>query len=239
MKMIARILCFMPLACAGVALAQSPSPSAAGSPMARTEVYHVHFNHAAPGKAVALGDFLKTPGPNAPMPGHMMVLRHEDGAPWDYCGLQHLGPKATVDAAGNARGPSMKELSDWHDDTFVNGPSWEEVSRALGLADKDKSASAVYSVSVYRSIPGHEDALEKFLSQPPAAGDKSAGQVLFQHLEGGAWRYLVIVRYNSWQDFAATEVDSVAQSAKNKGPWFELRDHVSFHNDTLAYRIAP
>ena len=55
------------------------------------EVYHVHFNKAAPGQASALGDRLKTPDPKAPMPGHLLVLRHQEGDDWDYCVIEHLG----------------------------------------------------------------------------------------------------------------------------------------------------
>jgi hypothetical protein len=221
---------------------ESPAASPASSSPARTEVYHVHFNHAAPGKASALADFLKAPVPDAPMPGHVLVLRHEDGAPWDYVAIQHLGTKATVEAAGNPRGASMKGLSDWHDDTFVNGPSWTDFAKAMGLdgEGKSKGAESVYVVSVYRPIPGHEDALEKFLSEPPSASnDLAVGTVLMQHLEGGAWRYFAIARYKSWQDYATSEVTSVAQSAKGQGGWFTLREHSSFHNDTLTSRVAP
>jgi hypothetical protein len=60
-----------------------------------------------------------------------------------------------------------------------------------------------------------------------------------QHLEGGAWNYLTIVRYNSWQEFATNDSNNVAQSAKGQGGWFQLRDHISFHNDTLTDRVAP
>jgi hypothetical protein len=69
----------------------------------RTDVYHVHFTKAALGKAAQLGDWLKTPNPNDPMPGHFVVLRHQDGDAWDYVVITHLGTKATVDAAGNGR----------------------------------------------------------------------------------------------------------------------------------------
>jgi hypothetical protein len=205
-------------------------------------VYHVHFNHAAPGKASALADYLKAPAPDAPMPGHMLILRHEDGDAWDYIAVQHMGTKATVEAGGNPRGPTMKGLSDWHDDTFVNGPSWAEFTKAMGLDDegKSKSAGSVYVVSVYRPLPGHEDALEKFLSEPPSApNDLAVGNVLMQHLEGGAWRYFTIARYKSWQDYATSEVNSVGQTAKGQGGWFNLREHTAFHTDTLASRIAP
>ena len=218
----------------------SPSPAASAAP--RPEVYQVHFNRAAPGKASALADFLKTPPTDPATAGHGLLLRHEDGADWDYLALQDMGPKTTVEASGNPRGPSMKGLSDWHDDTFANGPAWAEFAKAMGLdADgKSKSADSVYVVSVYRPLPGHEDALEKYLNEPPSAsGDLAVGTVLMQHLEGGAWRYLLISRYKSWQDFATSEATSVAQSAKGQGGWFTLREHISFHNDTITYRIAP
>jgi hypothetical protein len=217
-------------------------PSSSSASPSRTDVYHIHFNHAAPGKASALADFLKTPGPDAPMAGHLLLLRHEDGASWDYVAIQHMGTKATVEAAGNPRGAAMKALSDWHDDTFVNGPSWTEFAKAMGLDDegKSKSAGSVYVVSVYRAVPGHEDALEKFLSEPPSASsDLAVGTVLMQHLEGGAWRYFTILRYKSWQDYATSEITSVAQSAKGESGWFRLRDHSSMHTDTLTSRIAP
>jgi hypothetical protein len=217
-------------------------PSSVPAAPARTEVYHVHFNHAAPGKASELANFLKTPASDTPMAGHLLVLRHEDGAPWDYVAIQHMGTKTTVEAAGNLRGAAMKTLSDWHDDTYVNGPSWAEFTKAMGLDDegKSKSAGSVYVVSVYRPVPGHEDALEKFLSEPPSASnDLAVGTVLMQHLEGGAWRYFTILRYKSWQDYATSEINSVAQTAKGEGGWFQLREHSSFHNDTLTSRIAP
>ncbi|PYJ23823.1 MAG: hypothetical protein DME92_00195, partial [Verrucomicrobia bacterium] len=70
--------------------AQSPKPAATGKGAApagagkRTVVYHVHFTKAALGKAVQLGDWLKTPDRSNPMPDHFIVLRHQDGDAWDY-----------------------------------------------------------------------------------------------------------------------------------------------------------
>jgi hypothetical protein len=210
--------------------------------MARTDVYHVHFAKAALGKATQLADNLKQPDPLDPMPGHSLVLRHQEGEGWDYAVIQHMGTKATVDAVRPAPSPGVRELSDWHDDTFVNGPSWADFSKAMGIdesADKSKAAGSVYVVSVYRPAAGHRDQLENMLSQPPATGDPSAGDVLMQHLEGGSWSFLTIVRYNSWQDYATSKSNNVAQEAKGQGGWFQLREHVSFHNDTLTDRIFP
>lgn len=221
----------------------SPTSSVAASPSpsnARTDVYHVHFAKAAVGKAIQLADNLKKPNPNTPMPGHALVLRHQDGDSWDYAVIQHMGTSATVDAARPAPSPAVRDLSDWHNDTFVSGPSWAAFTKAMGIDESgDKSNSSAYVISVYRPIAGHRDQLEKMLSEPPGAGDTSVGNVLLQHLEGGPWTFLTIARYKSWQDFGTNESNAVASTNKNEGGWFQLREHTSFHNDTICDRIAP
>jgi hypothetical protein len=172
-----------------------------------------------------------------------LFLRHECGSPWDYVGIQHIGPKATVEAAGNPQGAALRPLMDWHDDTFVNGPAWGEFAKAMGLDEssgKPKSNQDVYVVSVYRPIVGQDDALEKFLNEPPSAsGDLAVGTVLLQHLEGGAWRFLSIFRYKNYQDYGTSEAAAIAQAAKGSGGWFRLRELISFHNDTIAVHLAP
>ena len=226
----------------------SPKPAAGEKQSAtagtgkRTDVYHVHFTKAALGKAAQLGDWLKTPDPTNPMPDHFIVLRHQDGDAWDYVVITHMGPKATVEAAGTAVPADKRDLSEWHTDTFVNGPSWEEFTKALGIdADsKSKTTGSVYSVSYYRPAPGHREQLEKMLGElPSAANDTTAGNVLMQHLEGADWTFLSIARYNSWDDFAKGEKDSVPQTSKKDSPWSRLRDHTAFHTDTLTDRLAP
>jgi hypothetical protein len=206
---------------------------------ARTDVYHVHFAKAALGKGAEEGDYLKKQGPNAPMQGHYIVLRHQSGEDWDYAVIEHLGTKATVDAAGNPPPANARDLNAWHGDTFVNGPAWPEFAKAMGLDDSAKSAGAVYVVSVFRAAPGHRDQLEKVVSQPPGPGETVAGAVLMQHLEGGPWQFLTITRYNSWQDFATNEKASAADTLKAGGGWLQVRDHSSYHNDTVTDRIAP
>jgi hypothetical protein len=230
---------------AGFVQAQS-SPGAKGSPVAsssaRTDVYHVLFNKAAPGKEAQLAELLKTPNPKDPMPGHFILLRHQEGDAWDYCLITHLGTKATVEATPFQVPVAMRDVSDWHTDTFVNGPSWDEFSKAMAISDdaQSKSAGSVYVVSVFRPTAGHRDELEKLLGAPPnRPSDTSAGTVLMQHLEGGPWTFLTVVRYNSWQDFATNDMNNVTQSNKNEGGWFEFRKYSAYHTDTLANRIAP
>jgi hypothetical protein len=92
-------------------------------------------------------------------------------------------------------------------------------------------------VGIHRTVPGHRDDLLKALSQPgPAASKVQTGNVVLQHVEGGDRTFLAITRYNSWQDFAA---DRAAASASDQAGWNDIRQHSSFHRDTVADRIFP
>ncbi len=218
----------------------SSSPTKSSAVPKRTDVYHVFFAKAALGKAKELADFLKEPDPKAP-DRKGIILRHQDGDEWDYVAIEHMGTKATVEIAGTTpMTPAQRGLMEWHNDTYVSGPSWAEFAKAMGIdGDASKTAGAVYAVSDYRAAPGHRDQVEKTLSAPPAAGDTSSGQVLLQHLEGASWNFLAVIRYDSWEKFATNEINSVAQTNKNEGGWFELRQHVACHHDTLTDRISP
>ena len=131
----------------------------------RTDVYHVHFTKAAMGKAAQLGDNLKTADPTEPMPGHALVLRHQEGDSWDYAVIQHMGTTASVAASRPAPSPGVRDLSEWHNDTYCNGPSWAEFTKAMGIGESDKKSGAVYVLSVYRPNVGHRDQLEKMLTK--------------------------------------------------------------------------
>lgn len=212
-----------------------------GMASARTDVYHVHFAKAAAGKAAQMAEFFKSGGEGAPKTGHSIVLRHQDGADWDYAVIQHMGTSATVDLKGSPMPASVRDLYAWHTDTFAAGPAWPDFMKAMGLGDMaGKSGGSVYVVSDYRSTPGHRDQLEKALRDlGPAGTDTSSGNVLLQHLEGGPWNYLLIARYNSWQDFATNEANSLTETRKGKGGWFDIRENLAFHTDTLTDRVAP
>src|SRR5437870_8701537 len=193
MKLIVRLLSVAVAALCPLALvwAQS-SPSeklsaAASSAPARSDVYHVYFGKAAAGKAVQLAEMLKTPNPKDPMPGHFILLRHQEGDAWDYCLITHMGAKATVDATPFQVPAAMRDVSDWHNDTFVNGPSWEEFTKAMAISDdaKSKSGGAVFLVSGLWAPPGHRVGFEKIVAAAPnRPSDTSAGEVLIQHLGG-------------------------------------------------------
>jgi hypothetical protein len=221
--------------------ASSASPSTAAAPGGRTDVYHVHFAQAAVGKAKELGEELKKPAPGAETADHIVLLRHVDGDSWDYCLITHIGAKATVETNRPPTTPSQAALWAQHTDTFVSGPSWAEFSKQLGLDDASKTSASAFVVSIYRPVPGQREALDKFLNQPPdRATDSSVGSAVLQHLEGAAWTFVGIQRWNSWADYAKDNVASIAQMGRNQqGGWFKLRELVSLHTDTLCNRVAP
>jgi hypothetical protein len=88
------------------------------------------------------------------MPGHFVVLRHQEGDARDYVVITHLGIK-TVEAADNPAPPDKRDLSDWHHDTFVNGPSWDEFTRAMRI-EGDAAGKTAGSVYVVSAIPFSE-----------------------------------------------------------------------------------
>ena len=156
------------LASAGAVGAQTPAAPAT------TDVYHVMFVKAAPGQAAALAKDLQQPDPKDPMTSHFILLRHQEGADWDYCLIQHVGAKASVEipSAPPAAGAAATA---WHDDTFVAGPAWPEFQRTMGLTG-NQTGSPVFVVSVQRAVPGHRqqllDALNQPGSNPKAAPDR-------------------------------------------------------------------
>lgn len=219
--------------------ATTTTTAAATASSARTDVYHVHFTHAAPGKAAALAEALKQPAPNAPMPGHSIMFRHQDGDSWDYCVIQHMGTKATVEIAATMppAAAATRDASDWHTDTYVSGPAWADFAKAMGI-NEGAGKSAIYIVSVYRASPGHREQLDAALSSA-TPGDPTAGSIVMQHLDGAAWTFLGVARYATWDDFVKSETSSAADQAKATGAWNQLREHSSYHTDTLADRIMP
>lgn len=220
---------------AGVCAAAAPQTQ----PGTRTDVYHVHFTKAVPGQAAALGKALMVPDPKAPMPDHFLLLRHQEGDDWDYAVIQHLGPKVTIDAAPTPPNPG-RDLRAWHNDTYVSGPSWAEFTRAMAIGETTDTAGLVYVLGVHRAVPGHRDQLEKVLNQPgPQPSKIQTGSALFQHREGGDWTFMTLTRYNSWQDFATERAQAAAADASAPGGWADIRQHVDFHRDTIADRLAP
>ena len=216
---------------------QQASTSATSTAPKRTDVYHVFMVKASLGKAKELEDWIKQPDRQHP-DEKGIVLRHQDGDSWDYVAIVHIGAKATVDLNGTPLTPQQRMLTEWHTDTFVAGPSWSDFSKALGLDQGSKSAGAVYVVSDYRAAPGHRDELEKMLSEA-TPGDTASGNVLLAHLEGSSWNFLGVVRYDSWDKYAEGEKNSIAQTGKSAGGWYELRQHCALHHDTLTDRVIP
>jgi hypothetical protein len=218
-------------------LSMAQTPAAAPK---RTDLYHLHFTKAVSGKAAQLGEALKSNGPTGAMQGHFIVLRHQEGDDWDYCVIEHLGPTTTITAGGNPPPPGMRDLSAWHTDTFVSGPSWAEFAKQMAIGDS-KVKDPIYAVAVWRAVVGQRDALDAFLGQPPAVDAKvPTGVVVLPHVEGGPWNFVAITRYNSWQDFATDQTSTAAATGTGSAAdgWSKVREMSTYHHDTLADKIT-
>jgi hypothetical protein len=208
---------------AGTASAQGRGGAAQA---ANTDIYHVEFVKAAPGQALAMATDLQKQDPKAPMQGHFVVLRHQEGDDWDYCVIEHLGTKATVEITPPPPAAAVPIMA-WHNDSFVVGPSWVEFQRAMGTA-----TTGVYVTSTQRAVPGHREQLVATLNQVDPAAKVKFGHVLFTHLEGGTWQYLSVDHYASWAELATDR--SGAVSSKD---WADVRMHSASHADTIADRL--
>lgn len=213
-------------------IAPWPAHAQTRAATAATDVYHVMFVKALSGQAAAVAKELQQQDPKAPQQGHYVVFRHQEGADWDFCVVEHLGTRATVVPAAPA--PAQAAVTPtraWHEDTFVAGPSWEEFSKVIGTG----TGSAIYVLGVHRAAPGHRTQLEEVLNRPDPNAKVQIGRLTLTHLEGSTWQYLSLDRYNSWQDFATAR----AADASSDAGWLEVREHSAFHTDTIADRIVP
>jgi hypothetical protein len=225
----------------GIFLAAQPS---ANTPP--RELYRVHFFKAGPGKLQDLLDaYLALPAaPNAARP---MVFRHHAGDDWDLLIIYPQGGKATLDA-----NPSFTEaqrqlcervMSDyiWHTDTYASGPPLAEVEKALALPKDVKGG--VYLVEDYTALNGHLPQLSDILSRDIAAA-RASGAVRFDHVQGAPWDFLIIFRYQSWDEYVKAENDPGADQAARKQGFrdsasvgFDLRRHMASHHDTFVTRL--
>ena len=215
----------LPLVLSGLMIVSGASFASAQA--VNTDIYHVGFIKAAPGQALAAAAQLLKQDAKAPMQGHFVVLRHQEGDDWDFCVIEHVGTKATVEITPPAAASSAPAINAWHSDTFVVGPSWAEFQRVMGA-----SAGGVYIVSTQLAVPGHRDQLVATLNQVSSAAKVKSGHLLFTHLEGAAWQYLSVTRYDSWSDLAADRAGAVSSKE-----WAEVRTHSASHHDTIADRL--
>lgn len=211
------------------------SSAAAQQPSQPSELYHVHVVKAAAGKLPQLIEEYKNlpPAGEGQPAAPPIILRHQQGGEWDLMVISARGRQATISAgppaeavqAGNER---RAPLADWHGDTFVVGPSWEAVQKALLPAGG--TGQSVYVVSDYRAIPGHRAQLQKVLESN--AQETPGRAVRFSHVEGAPWNFLVVTRYDSWAEVGAPPPRSAGQD-----PGLPIREHLAVHHDTIAIHV--
>ena len=213
-----------------VAVAVLALPLTIRAQATNTDVYHVIFAKAAPGQAAdTSAKNLQEQDPKDPMAGHFLMLRHQEGDDWDYAVISHLGQKATVTVTPV---PPSALGSD-------SGVAQRCVCLGTVVGRILKTHDGARDVDLHRGCPSRgARAPRAVVRGAHAERDPSMkvplSQVALTHLEGGSWQYLVIARYNSWQDLGA---DRAAAAASEKG-WFEIRQHSAWHVDTIADRVG-
>jgi hypothetical protein len=207
------------------------------------ELYRVHFFKAAPGRLPDLIEAYRNyPAPDAATP-RPMVFRHLEGDDWDLMVIYPLGAQASMTANPAPLSDATKSFRD----RVMSGPPLAEVQKALTApreySENAAPSTAVYEVEQFVALPGRHDFLGSFLERDAAASG-AAGTVRLEHVMGDAWDYLLILRYNSWQELGAAESGSAADAlaraqgfASAEAVGLELRQHISAHHDTIAGRI--
>jgi hypothetical protein len=220
-----------------ISIAQQPTQPQQQAPA--LELYHIHVSKAAPGKLPQLIDAYQN-GP-APEAGHPQVtpiiLRHREGGEWDLITITPLGKQITLTASDAPQAVQdyytrLGPLSDSHGDTFVVGPSWAVVQKALVPA---KDAQPVYVVSDYRSLAGHRTQLRQILDRN--AQDTPNRSVLFAHVEGAPWNFLTVTSYDSWAAVGAPPPQP-ASGGPQQDAGLALREHMAVHHDTIASYVS-
>lgn len=223
---------------ATISIAQISAQSQSQPPAAALELYHIHVAKAAPGKLPQLIEaYNNSPAPAANEPQFKpIILRHREGSEWDLVTITPLGRQVTISADAPPQAiqdfnQRVAPLTDWHSDTFVIGPSWAVVQKALIVA----KGEPVYIVSDYRSLPGHRAQLRQVLDR--GAQDTPDRNVLFAHIEGAPWNFLGITRYESWAEMGAPPPQPAAGTApQDQG--LALREHLAVHHDTIAVYVS-
>lgn len=255
-----RAVCALAAAALGVAVSagaqQAASPAAAqpqgAQASASQELYHVHFVKAAPGKLAELVTAYQESPVAEGEPGPPLVFRHVQGDDWDLLVLTPLGKEETLTpGAPSAEQQRWTErtrgLRSQHGDTFTAGPPWAQLrpmlvnpSSPTGTAGGTEASGAVYTVTTYRSLPGHRDQLASVLGRISALYPDR--RTILQHVEGAPWEFVVISRFDSWSALGADEAAPAAMLQKqgfanNDAISMELRQHVAEHRDTVV-RLA-
>lgn len=231
------LVCIVFLLAAAASVAQSPAQSQSQQ-AAALELYHIHVAKAAPGKLPQLIEaYNNSPAPEANEPQFKpIILRHREGGEWDLITITPLGKQITISADAPSQAVQdfnqrVAPLTDWHSDTFTLGPSWAVVQKALLVA----KGEPVYTVSDYRSLPGHRPQLRQVLDR--GAQETPDRNVLFAHIEGASWNFLGITRYDSWAEMGAPPQQPAAETA-TPDQGLALREHLAVHHDTIAVYVS-
>jgi len=98
----------------------------------------------------------------------------------------------------------------------------------------------VYTITTYRSLPGHRDQLADTLGRVAALFPDR--RTILQHVEGAPWEFVLIQRFDSWnalgqEDVAPADRLRAQGFANTEAIGLELRQHAAEHRDTIAQLV--
>lgn len=222
-------------------------------------LYRAMFVRAAPGRLLELIALYKDRMPvyDASGDARPFWMRHSQGDQWDLMflfpleGWQTYFSPARIarrsEATAKSRLPQPEfvrrfyELTAWHEDVFVEGPSLETVRKSW-------EGSGFFHLEIFIGLPGKQAELRKEREMENAylVGIGRKANLIFTHDQGAAWDLFTIGFYRDLKHYAeSADIPRDKQEAAAKAAGFTgqdqigpyLRSLIATHHDTLAVAV--
>ena len=230
-------------------------------PAQGAELYNTLLLRAGPGQLLNLIRFYKQQADHLVERGDRppFMMRHSQGDQWDLMLVFPMGKMADYVSESRLRrrgepwsihmaGPDLAQLKKtfhelvaWHEETIVEGPDLDVLTRAF-------SGAAFFHVEMFVALPGKygqlvrqremENVYLKILGRPQ--------NLIFTHRMGGPWDTYTLGFYRDIKHYAeSADIPEDREEAAANAAGFEgasrigtyLRTLISSHHDTLAVAV--
>lgn len=233
---------------------------AAASTAEAATLYRAMFVRAAPGRLLDIIALYKERFPVFEAAGDELPLwmRHFQGDQWDvmflfpmgsfteYFSEERVARRASAAQQLGLPAPAefrqmVRERMSWHEEVFVEGPSVEEVRKAL-------DGAGLFHIEMFVALAGKQAELRREREMENAFLEKIGRPktLIFTHVEGAGWDVFTIGAFRDLKHFAESadvprdKLESAARAAgflgvDAIGPF--LRTLIATHHDTLAVPV--